>query len=477
MINSFERQAVDDVTRLRMRFAQYQGANWHKQRYYDGKSKLRDLGISLPPQLKGIDTVIGWPGTVVDVLEERLDFEGWSEPFIDDVYRANDLDVEAPLAHADALIYGVSYATVTAGGVGDPDVLVDIVPPTQMVGVRNNRSRTLSEAVQFIDSTDDGVSGMDRAVLFRPDETVWMANDGGWQIERVDEHRLGRVQAVQFVNRMRASKLGGRSEITPAVISYTDAALRTLVGAEVAREFYAAPQRYMMGAPETFFLDEDGNPRSGWDAMFGKVLAVERDPDTGEVPNVGSFPAYSMSPFFEQVRHYSQLLAAETSIPPTYLGFVTDNPSSADAIRMAENRLVKRAERRQSMFGKAWAEVGRLSLMVRDGRGFEELSDAELGMRPMWRDAATPTKAAAMDQVQKGIASGVFTPGGEYTKKLLGLTPQEKMMLDRDQASGLQASLMESIRQRSAQPAEAAPGMGALSDTHEPPAGESPEVG
>src|SRR5699024_7811864 len=117
--------------------------------------------------------------------------------------------------------------------------------------------------------------------------------------------------------------------------SYTDMALRTLVGAEVAREFYAVPQRYMMGAPESFFLDDDGNPRGAWDAMMGKILAIERDEETGDIPTVGSFTAHSTSPFFEQLRNLSQLLASETSIPPTYLGFVTDNPSSADAIRMS----------------------------------------------------------------------------------------------------------------------------------------------
>src|SRR5699024_5320406 len=81
------------------------------------------------------------------------------------------------------------------------------------------------------------------------------------------------------------------SEITPAVRSLTDSAMRTLVGAEVAREFYAVPQRYLMGAPESFFLDEDGNPRGAWDAMMGKILAIERDEETGDVPTVGSFAA------------------------------------------------------------------------------------------------------------------------------------------------------------------------------------------
>lgn len=465
MLSEFDKQAVDDMDRLSRQFASFQGANLRKQRYYDGQFLMEDLGISIPPSLKNIRAVLGWPGTVVDVLDERLDFEGWSEPYVDDVYAQNNLDVEAQMAHLDSLIYGTSFATVTAGSVGEPEVLVDVVPPTQMTAVRDPRTRVLREAVQFIGGDRDfGVP--DRAVLFRPDETVWLAEDNGWYVENVDQHNLGRVQAVEFPNRLRASNRAGRSEITPAVRYYTHHALRTLVGAEVAREFYAVPQRYMMGAPESFFMDEDGNPRGAWDAMMGKILAVERD-ENGDVPDIGSFSAHSMDSFFNELRNVSQLLAAETSIPPTYLGFVTDNPSSADAIRMAENRLVKRAERRQTNFGKAWNEVARLALMVRDGRTFDELTADELSMRPMWRDAATPTKAAAMDQVQKGISSGVLTPGGDYTMKLLGLTPQEKKMLERDRARGLQASLMESIRQRAEQPAN--PEVEQLVDRREEP--------
>ena len=35
---------------------------------------------------------------------------------------------------------------------------------------------------------------------------------------------------------------------------------------------------------------------------MGKILAIERDEETGDVPTVGSFAANSMSPFFEQLR-------------------------------------------------------------------------------------------------------------------------------------------------------------------------------
>jgi hypothetical protein len=49
--------------------------NYVLQRYYEGRNKLKDLRISIPPQLTAVETVVGWAGTTVDVLEERLDLE------------------------------------------------------------------------------------------------------------------------------------------------------------------------------------------------------------------------------------------------------------------------------------------------------------------------------------------------------------------------------------------------------------------
>ena len=430
--------AIQDVTRLRRDFSRFSGANLEKQKYYDGKQRLKDLGISLPPQMRLIDTVLGWPGTVVDALEERLDFEGWDSPDLDALFQANDLDVTASTAHLDALIFGTSFITVTSGRAGEPDVVVSVVSPNDMVVTRDNRTGRVTEACQYIEGEDG-----ERAVLYRADDTVWLYEQGGeWYVDRVDEHLLGRVPVAQLVNRPRASKTNGRSEITPAVRSLTDSAMRTLVGAEVAREFYAVPQRYLMGAPESFFLDENGNPRGAWEAMMGKIIAIERDEETGDIPSVGSFAANSMSPFFEQLRELAKQVAAEGAVPNSYMGFSSDaNPSSADAIRMTENRLVKRAERRQAMFGKAWTEVARLIIMVRDVRMFSELTPEELAIRPLWRDAATPTRAAAADEVVKMISAGVYPARGDYALKRLGLSPMDRDILRRDRAADTQGVL------------------------------------
>ena len=461
MVDFDERLAIADVVRLRQDFSRFAGANAEKAKYYDGKNKLKDLGISLPPQMRFIDTVLGWPGTVVDALEERLDFEGWDSKELDPIFQTNDLDVSSSTAHLDALIFGTSFITVTSGREGEPDVVVSVVSPNDMVVTRDNRTGRVIEACQYIDGEDG-----ERAVLYREMDTVWLYEQSGeWRVDRVDDHELGRVPVAQFVNRPRASKTNGRSEITPAVRSLTDSAMRTLVGAEVAREFYAVPQRYLMGAPESFFLDEDGNPRGAWDAMMGKILAIERDEETGDVPNVGSFAANSMSPFFEQLRELAKQVAAEGAVPNGYMGFSSDaNPSSADAIRMTENRLVKRAERRQAMFGKAWTEVARLILMVRDGRPFSALTDEELAIRPLWRDAATPTRAAAADEVVKMISAGVYTAQGDYALKRLGLSPMDREMLRRDRAADTQGVLAR-LEASLSQPNPAADALASTGDT------------
>lgn len=430
---TFESEAAAQLTDLRNRFNSYQAANNQKAIYRDGKYRMNDLKISIPPNVP-IDTVVGWPGTVIDVLEERLDFEGWSSDVggMETVYNRNDLDVKAPLVHADALLFGTAFATVTTGEEGEPSPLVSIAAPTEMVVVRDNRRGVVSSAARFI---HDEKGQPVEAVLFRPNETVWAEKSpSGWAVSAVDEHRLNRVPVAQFINRARGSKMTGSSELTPAIMGHTQSALRTLVGAEIAREFYAVPQRYMMGAPESFFLDENGEPRGAWDAMMGKILAVERDPDTGDIPTVGSFSANPMSPFFEQLRTLSCLVAADAAIPASYLGMVHDNPESGDAARMFENRLVKRAERRQVAFGKAWTEVARLAIMVRDGRAFTDLTDDELAIRPLWRDAATPTRAAAADEVLKMTQNGTYTATGSYTMKRLGLSPQDRAMLMSDHA-------------------------------------------
>jgi hypothetical protein len=415
--------------------------NYLLENYYEGKNKLKDLRIAIPPRLSTLESVVGWAGTAVDVLEERLDFEGYigGDAFgLNDIYRANELDLEAGLGHKDSLVFGTGFVVVGKGAEGEADPLITIESPKKMTVYYDMRTRRITAALLV---NRDGNGQPTSGSLYLPDETITLEHHNrSWvEVDR-DIHNLGRVPVSPLINNPRSGDPYGRSEITPAVRSYTDSAMRTLVGAEIAREFYSAPQRYSLGADEDAFTDADGNPIDPWSATLGRLLALPANAD-GVVPQVGQFPANDPRPYFDQLRAYAQLLSAETAIPASYLGFQTDNPASADAIRQMEARLVKRAERRQKQFGRTWTEVAKLALLVRDGSIPEEANS----IRPIWRDASTPTRAAAADEAVKLISAGVLLADSEIVYNRIGLSDSDKAQLRNEkrvaQASNLVSNL------------------------------------
>lgn len=420
--------------------------NSELEKYYEGKTRLKDLNISIPPSLKLVDSVVGWAGTAVDVLEERLDFEGYINDNygLNDIYRANELDLESSLGHKDALIYGLGFVFVGRGMEGEPDPLITIESPKKATAIYDLRSRRISAAL-LTTRTERGdvLAGS----LYLPEQTIYFESFERTFVEVArDVHNLGRVPVAPLINNPRSGDPEGRSEITKAVRSYTDSAMRTLLGAEVAREFYSAPQRYVLGAPQDTFLDSDGNPLNPWSVIQGRVLGVPYNDDEGVMPTVGQFQANSPAPYFEQIRQYAQLIAAETAIPASYLGFQTDNPSSADAIRQMEARLVKRAERRQRQFGRTWSEVGKLALLVRDG----SIPAEAINLRPIWRDAATPTRAAAADETVKLIGAGVLSADSEIVYNRIGLSDSDKQLLKSEKATSQAVSLIGTLAQAAA---------------------------
>lgn len=423
--------------------------NSEKAFYYDGKKRLEDLGISIPDRLKGLGVVVGWPATGVDVLEERLELTSFGAPEsfdLDSVFAQNSLDTEASLGHIDALHLGVGFVCVGKGdeSVGEPAQLITVESPTRMTCSYNARTRRLDSALAV--NRDKTSGNVLSGTLYLPDSNVQFERKGNGQLYETvrDDHNFHRVTVARLVNRPRSSDSDGRSEITRAIRYYTQAGMRTMLGAEVAREFYSAPQRYVIGAADGTFKDDDGNPVDGWKWIMGRLMDIPLNEDndaTTQMPTVGQFNANSPTPYFDQLRLLAQMVAAEYGIPAPYLGFVSDNPSSADAIRAAESRLVKRAERRQKQFGRAWAEAARLVMLFRDNKLPENAYD----IHPAWMSAATPTKAASADAGQKAIAAGVVPADSEVAMDLFELTERQKVILREDARRKRAAGMAQSM--------------------------------
>ncbi|MEU4709503.1 phage portal protein [Nocardia salmonicida] len=441
------------ISRLRGNIRRFAKKNTLKHEYYEGKQRVERLGIAVPPDMQNLAVSVGWPGTVVDVLEERLHWQGWTTPtgsvsFLDEVYADNVLSLEASRIHLEALITGTGFITVGKGDTdaGEPEILVSVESSSHCTAEYDYRKRRISAALS---QTCDDKGTVVLETLYLLDETILLERSDGRKLEVVDRnyHGLGRVPVARLRNRDRATDMEGRSEISRPVRYYSDAACRTLLGMEVHREFYQAPQRYALGAePEQFGVEEDSTPdqkiMAGWRAAMGRLNVIPATED-GEIPQMGQFPSTPPTPFIEQIKAYSQMISETSGIPPTNLGFVTENPPSADSIRQAEYRLATRAERRQTLFGQAWKEVAFLATLIKNG-------SVDLGefrkITPKWRDAFTPTRAAAADEALKLTSAGILPTDSEVTFDRIGLSHQEQATVRADLRRANVAAVVQNVR-------------------------------
>lgn len=415
--------------------------------YYEGTQRLANLGISIPPALAGVRTVVDWPRICVDPLVQRCIVDGFRMPGATEVdgelwqhWQANDLDAEAPLCFLDALVYGRGYMIVGTPDTPGDSPLVTVESPLNMTMTWDPRTRRPIAAYQAYE-----VEGTYRAVLYTADQTISMSRTSSeqWQIDDRDQHHFGEVPVVRFANRMRAGDREGRSEITPAIMNTTDSACRSLLGMEIAREFYSVPHRYVLGAQESDFQDASGNAKTALEMVMTKMLAFERDED-GNAPTVGQFQAFDPSVFTKIVDEHAQLMASYTQFPPSYFGQTSSaNPASADAIRVAEAGIDRRAVQVQNQFSDPLEQVQRL--VWRFANGGADVPAEFRRLETDWVDARTPTPTGTADAITKQITSGAIPATSDVTLKRLGYSGVERLRLAQDRDADQGASFLQEI--------------------------------
>jgi hypothetical protein len=269
------------------------------------------------------------------------------------------------------------------------------------------------------------------------------SQSGVWTLDDRDMHRFGEVPVVRFPNRARSDNREGRSEISPAIMNTTDSACRSLLGMEIAREFYSVPHRYILGATESDFQDAAGNPKSSIQMVMSKMLAFERDED-GQVPSVGQFTAYDPSVFTKIIDEHAQLMASYTQFPPSYFGQTTTaNPASADAIRVAESGVDRRAGQVQKQFSSPLAQVQRL--VWRFANGGQPVPDGFKRLATDWVDAATPTPSGTSEAIYRQVQMGAVPPTSDVILKRLGYSQAERAALEIDRQVDAGASVLAEL--------------------------------
>jgi hypothetical protein len=435
------------LKRLRGQILAKVRGNKAKQAYYEARQVITHLDIAVPRNLTDIGVAVGWAGSVVDAYDERIDFLGWvtddaDVKGLDEAFNDNNLVVESNYSHVDALTTGVSFVSVgndtdTVFGNADKQQLITIESSSTATVIWDYRKR---RSIAGLSQTTDDKGNVMMETLYLENANIVFARESPLDELRIvsrDQHNVGRCFMTRLVNKARPFQMDGRSEITRGTRYLTDAAVRTLLGMEVNREFYTAPQRFILNAqPSDFGVTEDMSPEQkfqrGLSVAMGMVNVVPPPADPMETPPVSvvEMKPAPPTPYIEQVKAYSIQMAAETGLPATFFGFVTDNPTSADAIVKSEFRLTKRASRRIGSFSQGWKEVALLTLLARDG---EADIDFYRRLRCKFANPMLPTPSATSDELQKMIAAEVLVPDSPVTYELYGrLDDRQIAQLEKD---------------------------------------------
>lgn len=356
-----------------------------RYKYYEQKQRATDLHISTPRGLEWYSVVNGWCTKAVDNLADRLQFDGFEEDTFNfkDMFDLNNPDILFDDAMLSALITSCSFVYISKGEVvdGKPRMRFQVIDGSNATGVIDDFTKLMTEgyAVLERDDTEKVVS----YAYFMPGRTEVYVT-GEVEPVAVETFNSKYCALVPIIYRPDARRLFGHSRISRACMDYTKTAMNTIKRMEIASEFYSFPQKYATG------LSQDAEQMDSWKATMSAMLTFTKDED-GDKPTLGQFQSGSMAPFVEELKALASMFAGETGLTLDDLGFVTSNPSSADAIKAGHEQLRLTAVKAQRCFSVGFKNVGYIGACIRDNAAYrrEELFKTKINWKPIFEpDAA-----------------------------------------------------------------------------------------
>lgn len=385
-----------------------------RYRYYDMKNSIKYVRSLIPPEFMWMAETLGWCGKAVDTLAGRLDFREFRNDNFDlnTIFALNNKDILPDSAMLSALISSCCFVYITEDETRFPRL--QVIPGSDATGVADPVTGLLKEGYAVLERNDSGEPTSE--AYFIPGRTEYYQKG---KCVRIDNNMAEYPLLVPIIYRPDAMRPFGHSRISRSCMNLVQGALRTMLRSEVSAEFYSFPQKWVTG------LSEDAEAMNKYKATISSFLAFTKD-EEGEYPKLGQFTQQSMSPFTEQLRTFASLFAGETGLTLDDLGFVSDNPSSADAIKASHESLRLLARKAQKTFGSGFLNVGFLAACVRDNYPYkrEQLYQTKLAWEPIFEPDASMMAGIgdAVTKINKAVP-GYF--GRNNLRDLTGVDPEE----------------------------------------------------
>lgn len=401
--------------------------------YFESKKKLDKVGFSIPDSMKDFQLMIGWAFKAVKVPASRVRPDGFILPngssLLDDVESVmNDPNVMMVerMAIESSMLHSVAFVFTSPGDVsaGEPEVIVSARSALEATAEIDERTNRVIKALELVDAN--------KALLYLPGQVFRVERKGGdWRVTGEFTSVSHRVLCEVFVWGRSLNRPFGQSRISRPLMGYIDTGVRTMLRQEVTAEFYSAPQRALLGADESHFMDSKGQRISPLKALLGSIWALPDvwDEDEGKLvrPAIQQLAQASMQPHSDQLRTIGLMVSSETTIPVAYLGIIHDNPSSADAILASESDLVAMVEDELPSINLSRVGLARNVVAVMHGQWTPSMERDLRGLRSRFLDPGTPTMAARADA---GAKFATAFPDGdpEVAMEMYGL---DQITIDR----------------------------------------------
>lgn len=364
--------------------------------YYEGRHKLLFATEKFRNAFGGLfryfsDNLLS---VVIEIITDRMIVNGFGveEGFSGagdiawEIWKRNRMDLYALEAMREAFITGDGYVIIWPDDKGhariypqasencavfhDPEASEKIVWGVKLWLSWNNRLRLnlyyadRIEKYVTISSFDNSGMVPERLSSFIP----FVEGDEAWPVP----NPWGEVPIFHFANNARVGS-EGRSEILP-LTPLQDALNKSIVDLLVNMEYQAFPQRYATGIEvrrDPSSKEQVSPFKPGVDRLW-----VAASPDA----KFGDLSQGNLAPFLDVAESFRREIARISGIPLHYF-LQSGSFPSGQALRIAETRLIKKVENRQTAFGNIWEDAMAFALKV-EGIGETRLSTQWEGAAP-----------------------------------------------------------------------------------------------
>ena len=340
---------------LRKKLNLYQSRVNLRYKYYAMQHYRAPIGITIPAHVRAkYRATLGWTAKGVDCLADRLVFrEFTNDDFnVTEIFDRNNPDILFDSAILAALIGSCCFIYISKGE--DDEVRLQVIEASNATGVIDPITGLLVEGYAVLARDDYNQPTLE--AYFEPNATHFIPKNGRpYSVA----NEAGIPLLIPVIHRPDAVRPFGRSRITRAGMYYQKEAEQTFERANITAEFYSWPQKYIIG------LDPDAEQLETYKATVSSLLTISAS-DSGEKPSIGQFTTASMSPFTEQLRTAAAGFAGEMGLTLDDMGFVSDNPSSVEAIKASHENLRLAGRKAQCSLGAGLLNVAYVAACLRD---------------------------------------------------------------------------------------------------------------